>query len=155
MERKTKITLFTIGAVVGGGYLLYEFLLKDLFKPKISPDTTSGGNAIDAGAMLPPPNIPFPEATPAPIVIQVQPSPMGTPDNKLKWNTLKMDQGMRGAEIKRAQELLNAISKIYGTSQIATDGVFGPITRAKMDAIVGTGPKTLTQVYDKYKSVKK
>ena len=31
MERKTKITLFTIGAVVGGGYLLYEFLLKDIF----------------------------------------------------------------------------------------------------------------------------
>lgn len=155
MEKKTKITLFTIGAIAGGGYLLWEFVLKGMFNKPGAPDQMAVVPGSDTSGMLPPPNIPFPEPEPAPIIIEVQPSPMGTPDNQLKWNTLKMKQGMRGQEIKRAQELLNAISKIYGTSQIATDGVYGPITAGKMQSIVGTGPKTLTQVYDKYKAVVK
>jgi len=151
MKKETQKKLLIGGAVIGGAYLAYEFFIKDLFnKPA----------AAAAAPMLPtaPTTAPTPSVTAGTVettvIDTVQPSPMGTPDPQLKWNTLYLEQGMRGQEVKRAQELLNAISNIYGTSTIATDGVYGPITRSKMSAIVGTGPKTLKQVYNKYLAVR-
>lgn len=150
MTKATQRKLFIGAAVIGGGYLAYEFFLKDLFKkkPQAEPITTA----------TPQPSTPQPSITAGPVTTEVittvQPSPMGTPDPQLKWNTLYLEQGMRGQEVKRAQDLLNAISNIYGTNTIATDGVYGPITRSKMTAIVGSGPKTLMQVYKKYQAVK-
>lgn len=150
MTKATQKKLFIGAAVIGGGYLAYEFFLKDLFKkqPGAEIDTTATQQLT-----TPPPSMTAGTVT-TEVVTTVQPSPMGTPDPQLKWNTLYLDQGMRGQEVKRAQELLNAISNIYGTSTIATDGVYGPKTRSKMTAIVGSGPKTLKQVYNKYLAVK-
>jgi hypothetical protein len=150
MTKEQQKKLFIGAAVLGGGYLAYEFFLKDLFKKKQTTDTIT--------TTTPQPTTPQPSITAGPVTTEVittvQPSPIGTPDPQLKWNTLYLEQGMRGQEVKRAQELLNAISNIYGTNTIATDGVYGPITRSKMTAIVGTGPKTLKQVYNKYLAVR-
>ena len=159
MTKTQQRKLFIGAAVIGGGYLAYEFFLKDLFKDIFKKKPQQANNNVNAatnnvatdntatnsisyaynGSQV---NIPI-----------VQPSPMGTPDPQLKWNTLYLEQGMRGQEVKRAQDLLNAISNIYGTNTIANDGVYGPITRSKMTAIVGSGPKTLMQVYKKYQGL--
>lgn len=73
-------------------------------------------------------------------------SPLGTPKDQLQFDT-ELSLGDKGQEVAKLQQILNRISKIYGTQAIAEDGNFGVGTQSKLNKIFGKSTITTRQAY--------
>ena len=73
-------------------------------------------------------------------------SPLGTPKDKLQFNT-ELSLGDKGQEVAKLQQILNRISKIYGTQAISEDGSFGVGTQSKLNKIFGKSTISVRQAY--------
>jgi hypothetical protein len=145
-KRTTKKKMSTGGkiavgvVVVAGGWLAWEFLLKDMFKrpepvqaPTLAPSTVTTPDpvvSIISSAQNTTPN----QAGAL--------SPLGTAREKLRYNS-PMVYGSKGEEVKVMQIILNNIAKLYNANPISTDGVWGPETTGRVNKLFG-GAKTVT-----------
>ena len=137
-------------AVIGGGYLAWEYLVKPMLnkdkpeEPKTPQESEQQATAVIQAVQQIPVNT-------APVSNL---SPIGTAPNKINWGA-KIKYGDKGGEVQVIQKLFNAIAKIYGSYTIAEDGIFGNETLAKkrgnFGAVYTITPK---QVYDKLQTVK-
>ena len=145
MATKKKLStgkVLLIGAgVLGAGYALYEFVLKPKTRvgntsaldvpPGFTPPIDSASNFIDTANSA--------AVNAAPVL-----SPRGTSDNKLQYD-IKLKKGDRGGEIEKLQKISNVISKIYKTTPLKVDGIWGNLTQDKIVKQTGRTEITLRQ----------
>jgi hypothetical protein len=132
-----------VGAAASIWLIYDQFFKKDKPLPPmvpILPDLNATQNLIDQVQNVPENIIPAQPAR--------QLSPMNTPSNKLKYNSIQLFYGDQGGEIQEMQKLFNRVSTLYGQPTIKIDGVWGPKTEEKKLKIMGSGKGfTLTDVY--------
>ena len=126
--------------VVAGGWLAWEFLLKDMFK---RPEPVQAPALAPSTAVTPDPVVSIiSSAQNTPANKPGSLSPIGTAREKLRYNT-PMVYGSKGEEVKVMQLILNNIAKLYKASPIAVDGIWGEQTTARVNKLFG-GAKTIT-----------
>jgi len=139
-KKKTNYTpyLVGLGALAAVGFIFKDDIKKLFIKedPLPEPEPTPVINTI---------------VTPAGVVTQTKNvtqglSGIGTPKERLNLNqTLK--PGDIGQEVAKLQQILNRISKIYGTATIKEDGNFGAGTESKLTKIYGAPNINLFKAY--------
>ena len=63
-------------------------------------------------------------------------SPIGTPKQKLNFD-IYLKKGMKGQEVAKMQQILNAISKITGKAKVKEDGIYGDGTESRLSSMFG------------------
>lgn len=120
------------GAALIAGYF-YRDEIKKLFvkeeepepEPEPKPEPTIITKVITTNGV---------ENIKAPITKKL--SPLNTPKSKLNFDVY-LGIGDKGAEVKKLQEILNAISNITGKPKITEDGDFGPGTETRLASTFG------------------
>ena len=144
-KRSTGKVLLIGAAALAAGYGIYEFFIK----PRQNAGAGNSGNlppGFEPGssAALPPGTNLIDAANSAPVNEIPQLSPIGTPDNKLKYDLL-IKKGDKGGEVVKLQKISNVVSKIYKTPLLKTDGVFGNLTNDKISRQFGRTEITLNR----------
>lgn len=129
--------------VVGGAAYYFREDIKALFSPK--DDTKDDKSSTDEQQSSPPIQTLVPPNTNT-IQISSQLSPIGTPKSKLNFD-VKLKQGDKGAEVLKAQEILNRIASYTKKQKITEDGDFGIGTETRLKDLFTTGTANLYQLY--------
>jgi hypothetical protein len=128
-----------IGALAAVGFLFKDDIKKLFVKEEDTmpePDVTPVINTV---------------VTPLGLVTQTENvtqglSGMGTAKDQLNFNQT-LTPGNRGQEVAKLQQILNRVSKIYGTAKIKEDGIFGAGTESKLTKIYGAPNINLFKAY--------
>lgn len=146
-KRSTGKVLLIGAGVLGAAYAIYEFVIKPRQTSAGSPGTLPPNFDSGSGAALAPGTNLINSADNLPVNQAPILSPIGTPDSKLQYNIV-LQKGDKGGEVEKLQKISNVVSKIYSSSQLQTDGVFGNLTLDKISKQFG---KTATTLNDALK----
>ena len=148
--KKTNYTPYLIGAgAVGLLAYLYKDDLKKLFKKSTIPTdalTTEQTPGTQTQLTIPEKFITPGGVTTVKSDISKGLHPIGTPKEKLNLD-IELEQGMKGQEIAKLQQILNRIAKITGKPTIQEDGIMGPGTTARLTSMFKTGSTNLFKAY--------
>lgn len=135
--------IFFIITIAVGGLLIY------LFKDKIFPTAKAEKNNDKAPDVIPIGK----KDTPIKEVDNDNDEPLPRPIALDKNKLLK--RGVKGAEVKRLQEMINKALGGLGKKLLSTDGAFGPKTEEALYYLIKTRTTTLaqfaTKIIDKIK----
>jgi hypothetical protein len=141
-KRSTGKVLLIGAGVLGAAYAIYEFVIKPRQTGAGSPETLPPGFDSGSGAALAPGTNLINSADNLPVNQAPILSPIGTPDSQLQYNIV-LKKGDKGGEVQKLQKISNVVSKIYSTSQLQNDGVFGNLTLDKISKQFGKTTITL------------
>lgn len=136
--KKTNYTPYLIAlAVAGVGAYVYRDKLKELFMPDSTDEGSDAAKiATDEGKTVQQTIVTSGGMKTIQAPISTVLSPIGTPKEKLNFNVY-LKNGMKGQEIAKLQQILNAISNITGKAKVTEDGIFGSGTEARLSNMFG------------------
>lgn len=151
--------ILIVGAVAGGGYLIWKNILKPYLesrkdKNSFTDTSTTTDQAIQQVVQT------ASTTTPNVTSTKVEFSPMGTAFNKLKLDT-PITYGSKGEEINKMQNVFNNLHNLYTSynwvpkyDKIESDGVYGPKTWA-IQKIIDPKARSLRWWIDYYNAQEK
>lgn len=161
-KKKSNTGKIILGLAVLGGaaYAGYQFWYKPMQDKKAAEEAAAKAAAAAQAAAAATGSLPAAAPAIQNVIAQAQQveanvvkknlSPIGTPANKIYWDT-KITYGDKGGEVQVIQNLFNAIAKLAGSYTIEPDGIYGNETlkkkRLNFGDVYAVTPK---QVYDLY-----
>ena len=136
--KKTNYTPYLIAlAVAGVGAYVYRDKIKEFFAPEKTDEGSDAAKvATDEGKTVQQTLITSGGMQTIKAPISTELSPIGTPKDKLNLNVY-LKKGMKGQEVAKLQQILNAISNITGKAKVDENGIFGDGTEARLSNMFG------------------